>query len=463
MGRIFNTLSGRFLGLMVVFVVIAEVLIFVPSVARFRESYLQSRLELAQLAALALLATPDEAVSDDLERELLDTAQVLNVVLRREDIRELVLSGTVPGPLKQTFEIEGAGSFRLMRDALMVFTRQEDRIIRVIGRATQGTGSEIEITLHEWPLRKAMIAYGQRILYTSLLITLATAALLFFAVRRFITDPIKRVVDSMTAFRDDPEDARRIIEPQGSALELRQAETALHDMQVALTGALRQKERLAALGGAVAKISHDLRNLLTTTQILADRIEASSDPGVRRTAPKLVHSLARAITLCERTLAFGKAEEAAPELATIGVAGLAAEVVESERLVAADTCVEIGAEVPPGLQVRADADQLYRALSNLVRNSVQAIDATRVPGRVTISGEAAPGGGVVIRVGDTGPGLPAKARENLFRPFQGGVRQGGTGLGLVIAAELVRLHGGSLRLDESGPEGTVFVIELPGP
>jgi signal transduction histidine kinase len=362
----------------------------------------------------------------------------------------------------ETFHLETDDGFKMMRDALRVFAATEDRIIRVVGRARQGSGSEIEVTLHEWPLRRAMIDYGLRIFYLSLLISVATAALLFFAVRRFIVRPIKRVVASMTAFRDDPEDASRIIQPQGGARELRQAETALNELQVGLTGALRQKERLAALGGAVAKISHDLRNLLTTTQILADRIEASSDPGVRRTAPKLVQSLARAITLCERTLAFGKAEEAPPEMAVLGVAALAAEVVESERLAASDTCIEIVTDIPADLQVKADADQLYRALSNLVRNAVQAIDATRAPGRVTISAEAIPGR-TVIRVGDTGPGLPERARANLFRPFQGGVRQGGTGLGLVIASELVRGHGGSLTLESSGDDGTVFRIELPAP
>ena len=88
----FNTLSGRFLGLTIIFLVIAEVLIFVPSVARFRESYLQNRLEIAQLAALALLATPDEAVAPDLESELLATADVLTVTLRRSEVRELALS-----------------------------------------------------------------------------------------------------------------------------------------------------------------------------------------------------------------------------------------------------------------------------------------------------------------------------------------------------------------------------------
>ena len=153
----FNTLSGRFLGLTILFVVIAEVLIFVPSVARFREDYLQNRLELAQLAALALLATPDVAVSPDLEQELLDTAEVLNVVLRREQIRELVLTSPMPSPVDETFDLRDPGPMMLMRDALRVLVTPQPRIIRVIGRTTQGAESEIEVTVHEAPLRAAMV------------------------------------------------------------------------------------------------------------------------------------------------------------------------------------------------------------------------------------------------------------------------------------------------------------------
>ena len=89
----------------------------------------------------------------------------------------------------------------------------------------------------------------------------------------------------------------RRAEPDVVSRRLRLMEESLRDLQLQLTRALRQKERLAALGGAVAKISHDLRNLLTTAQLLADRIESSADPAVRRTAPKLVASLDRAISL----------------------------------------------------------------------------------------------------------------------------------------------------------------------
>jgi signal transduction histidine kinase len=348
-----------------------------------------------------------------------------------------------------------------MRDALQALFRDHDRIIRVIGQTRQGARSEIEVTLHEGPLQQALVAHGRRILYISGVISLATAALLFLAVQWLIVRPIGRVVEHMTAYRDDPMDASRTIAPQSGARELREAETALHDLEVQLTAALRQKERLAGLGAAVAKISHDLRNILTTAQLLADRIEASSDPAVRRTAPKLVGSLARAISLCERTLTFGKAEELPPEPVVVALAPLVAEVLENERAAAAD-CVSFAAEVPMGLTVRADADQLFRVLSNLVRNATQAIEAGAQPGTVTVTASEITGHSE-IRVRDTGPGLPQRARDNLFQPFRGSVRQGGSGLGLVIAADLVRGHGGTLVLEETGSRGSTFRISLPAP
>jgi len=460
---VFNTLSGRFLGLTIIFVVIAEVLIFVPAVSRFRVDYFENRLDLGQLAALALLATPDEAVSADLEQELLQTAEVLNVALQRDAVRELVLSSDMPKPVDETFKLLEMSSTMLMRDAVRTYFTTGNRVIRVVGRTRQGMEGIIEVTFYEAPLRDAMVDYGLRILYLSLAISIATAALLFFAVQRFIVRPIQRVIDHMTAYRDNPEDSSRIIQPGRGSRELVQAETALRDMQLRLTGALRQKERLAALGGAVAKISHDLRNMLTTAQLLADRIDSSSDPSVRRTAPKLVNSLARAISLCERTLTFGKVDEPAPEIVVFPLAPLVAEVLENERETAAAAgCVTVGMEVAEGLPVRADPDQLFRVLTNLVRNAAQAIEASGRAGSVRVSATETDGR-TLIRVADTGPGLPPKARENLFLPFSGTARQGGTGLGLVIGAELVRGHGGRLTMDETGPDGTAFVVDLPAP
>jgi signal transduction histidine kinase len=318
----------------------------------------------------------------------------------------------------------------------------------------------IEATMDSGQLRTAMIDYGLRILGLSAVISVLTAGLLFFAVGRVLVAPIRRVVTHMAAYADAPEDVRRFIVPQSSVIELRDAEVALQMMQKQLTGALKQKDRLAQLGSAVAKISHDLRNILTTTQLLADRMETSSDPRVARAAPKLVASISRAISLCESTLTFGKAEEPPPTLKRFMLAGLVDEVIESEKLAPGPQPVEFVTDVAPSLTLRADREQLFRVLNNLVRNARQAIEAAGAPGTIEI-GAGEEDAGWWVRVGDTGPGLPSKARDHLFQPFQGGSRKGGTGLGLAIAAELVKGHGGTLDLVRSDSDGTEFVLHLP--
>ena len=454
----FNTLSGRFLVLTIIFVMLAEVLIFVPSVARFREDYLLSRLERAQIASLALLA--DDMISPELEEELLRNAEVFNVVLRRDAARQLMLSSPLPMPVSMTFDLREAGPYTLIRDAIACMFDPEPRVIRVIGNPVREGGTLIEVTMKALPLRSAMIDYGLRILMLAGLISVVTAGLLFIAVSCLLVTPIKRVTGAMTSYAENPEDSRRIITPNSGITELREAEEALHGLQTELTGALKQKERLAQLGSAVAKISHDLRNILTSAQLFTDRIEASEDPAVKRLAPKLVGSISRAMHLCESTLAFGKAEEAPPRLSRLALGEVVEDVLDSERLSLGDEDVSLSADIPATMVVRADAEQLHRVISNLVRNARQAIAQTGKPGEIAVSAEE-DSDSWIIRVTDTGPGLPPKARENLFTPFQGGARKGGTGLGLVIAQELLRGHGGTLELERSDENGTAFVLCLP--
>jgi signal transduction histidine kinase len=118
--------------------------------------------------------------------------------------------------------------------------------------------------------------------------------------------------------------------------------------------------------------------------------------------------------------------------------------------------------VPETLTVDADPDQLYRVLGNLCRNAIQVLEAASLSrlGAVTISGRNN-GASTVIEIADNGPGIPQRARNNLFVPFQGGTRPGGTGLGLAIVQELVRAHGGEVTLASSGEDGATFRIVIP--
>ena len=453
-----NSLSGRFLILTIIFVMIAEIFIFVPSVARFREDYLLARLERAQIASLA--TETDAMISPALEAELLRNAEVYNVVLRRDEIRQLALSSPVTKTISATYDMRAPSGLVLVVDALRTLIQKEDRIIRVIGNPVRDGGLLIEITMDERPLQAAMREYGRNILILSAFISIMTASLLFFSVQILLVRPIKGVVEHMQSYAKAPEDARQIITPSAKVRELRDAEVALQMMQTQLTGALRQKERLAQLGGAVAKVSHDLRNIMTSAQLFTDRIGGSDDPLVQRMAPKLVNAITRAVNLCETTLAFGRVEEPAPSLARVNLARIVEDVIDSERLAAGDYPLSFAEDIPATMTLRADGEQLYRVIFNLVRNARQAIMATGESGEIGLRADEDE---LVWRltVTDTGPGMPKKAQEHLFQPFQGGVRKGGAGLGLVIAADLIRGHGGRLELLETGDKGTTFVIQLP--
>ena len=453
-----NSLSGRFLILTTVFVMLAEMLIFFPSVARFREDFLLSRLERAQIASLALLA--DDMIDADLEEELLLNAEVYNVVLRRDAVRQLVLTSHMPRPIDDTFDLRDPRAMVLIKDAVARLLSAEPQVIRIIGAPVREAGLLIEVTMPTEGLRAAMLDYGLRILVLSAVISVFTAGLLFLAVRFLLVRPIRGVVDHMQRYAAAPEDARQIIEPSAGVTELREAEDALQSMQIELTQALKQKERLAQLGGAVARVSHDLRNILTSAQLFTDRIEMSEDPVVQRMAPKLVNSITRAVNLCETTLAFGKAEEPAPRLSRFPLSEIVNDVIASERLAVGEHDLSFAEDVPAGLSIRADAEQLYRVMSNLVRNARQAIITTGKSGEISVCADESDQEWL-IRVHDTGPGLPKKALAHLFTPFQGGARKGGTGLGLAIATELIRGHGGVLELTHSTEAGTRFEIRLP--
>ncbi|GGF69707.1 ATPase [Paracoccus acridae] len=455
-----NTISGRFAALTIIFVMLAEVLILLPALASFRLDYLESRLERGQIASLAVLAS-DESLADDLESELLQNAGVFNVVLRRNDIRQLVLQSKLPGPVTETYDLREQGVVQSIDDALRALLDRRNEVIRVIGAPVNQAGQLIEITMETESLRASMIDFGLRLLLLSAAFSILTAILLNLAVQRLVLVPIRRVISHMVSYAQAPEDPRHIITPDARLAELRDAEAALEAMQKTVTSSLKQRERMAQLGEAVAKISHDLRNILTTAQIFADRLEDSGDPKVRRAAPKLVNSISRAVNLCETTLAFGRAEEPAPTLSRFNLAQLAAEVIEAETLAGSEgPRVEFLTDIPPSMTIRADRDQLYRVLANLTRNARQAIEGTGLPGTVEI-GAGESDSDWWIRVGDTGPGLPEKAREYLFKPFAGSARKGGTGLGLTIAADLVRGHGGRLDLVRSDSEGSEFMIHIP--
>ncbi len=460
-GRILSQfgLSARLLLLTVLFVMIAEVLIYVPSVANFRLTWLNDRLAAAQIAAMVLDAAPEESLPEELEIRLLQGVGARAIALRGGGRRSLLAAGDVPTEVSKTVDLRDARWITLVRDAFDALLNPADKPIRVIG---SGMGVDfVEMILDQRPLRHAMIEFSRNILFLSLFISIITAGLVYLTLQWVIVRPVRRLTGNIAEFSSNPADAARDIRPTDRVDVLGRADPALARRETTLADELRQKRRLAQLGLAVSKINHELRNMLTTAQLLTDRLDNVSDDSVQRIAPRLVSTLDRAIAFCETTLAFGRATEPLPQRRLIPLAPMIDELSNLTDL-APEVGIVFQADVPDDLMIDADPDQISRVLVNVVRNAVQALSQTGSPhGRPCIDISAhREDGTVVILIKDNGPGIPERAKANLFTPFQGSAQKGGTGLGLPIAAELIQLHGGTIILDE-GHGKTCFKITIP--
>jgi signal transduction histidine kinase len=456
-----RSLSARLLFLTIFFVMVSEVLIFVPSVARYRMTYLDNHIASGHLAALALAASPSGRIDQALTNELLAHVGAHAVILNRPDGMVRMLDSAMPPRPDVTFDLTKGNVPIWIRRSLETLFSSGNRVMRVLGPSPMEPGATVEVLLDEAPLRREMWGFGTRILELSIVISLTTAALVYLSLQWLLVRPMRRITASMTLFREDPEDASRRIVPSGRRDEIGGAETELAMLQETVRQALAQRARLAALGTAVTKINHDLRAILATARLVTDGLADSAAPEVRRVAPRLFEAIDRAVALCTHTLDFSR--EGAPPLTPTRfqlrplIEELAPALLAGNGIAESDPGPDFASVVPPGLIVRADRDQLYRVLLNLARNAVEA-GARHL--RLTA---AVVDGTTLIDIADDGHGLPPRARENLFRPFFGSARPGGTGLGLAIARELMRAQGGDLILIETTGSGTVFRLTLPAP
>jgi signal transduction histidine kinase len=452
-------LAARVMALIVLFVMIAEVAIYVPSMASFRDAWLRDRLAAAYTAALTLEAAPQ--ISDELRLELLSSVGAKVIVMKMHNTRRLLAESDMPPKVDETYDLRTATPVQSIKAAFDCLLAPPGRILDVYGDAPMG-GDFIVITIDEGPLRAAMVRYSINILILSLLISAVVATFAVFAITIMVLRPIRRLTSNLIAFGENPEDQTRIIAPSAKRDEIGIAEEALARMQRSLVHELATKKHLAALGLAVAKINHDLRNMLTSAQLLSDRLALLPDPVARRLAPKLMATLDRAISFCQSTLAYGRIVERPVEARPVALGAVAQDALDT---VAPDALSgpELVNSVPADVVVEADAEHLFRILMNLARNATEALaSAPSGPGqgRVEINARRSDGC-ALIEVSDNGPGIPAAARARLFEAFQGSSRPGGTGLGLSIAADLTRAHGGTIELLEGPRPGATFRVTLP--
>ena len=439
---------------------LAEICIYVPTIAKFRLTWLDNKLSAAHTAALVFEAAPD--VPDKLSQQILGSIGARALAMKSGQQRRLLATTELPSEVLQEVDTRDMRPLNAIMEAFRTLLVAKDTdLLRAVGPAPMG-GQFVEIVILEGPLRSAMLIYSRNIMLLSIVISAITAALVYFTLHYLFVRPLYRITANMMKFRADPEDRTRILAPTSRHDEIGFVEHELAEMQRDLANTLQQKTRLATLGLAVSKINHDLRNLLSSAQLFSDRLARLPDPQVQRFAPKLMRALERAIAFCQSTLSYGRAQEPPPDRRTIALMELVEDVRETLGL-QPESRIGWITSIEHSLVVDADRDQMLRVLLNLARNAVQALE-TRAPNdpardQVRITGRRE-GAVVIIEVADTGPGFSDQARAHLFEAFQGSTRSGGTGLGLAIAAELVRAHGGEIILVD-GTIGTMFHLKMP--
>jgi signal transduction histidine kinase len=454
-------LSARLLVLTAIFTTLAGALVIPPSLAAFEEQWLLDRLRAAELASLAADITPEAKVNDRLRAQLLEGAGVTWIAVGSEGTRRLVLEG--PRMRKAPYLVDLTSRSPLTWAApFWTLLGDGSGTVRVKAPPRFRQADFIEVVMPDGPLREQLLTQLARLAVITAVFSAIAGGLVYLSLNLLLVRPMQRLTRAMERFRADPEDPAARIVPSHRNDEIGRAEAELDRMQADLVAALSSRARLAALGEAVAKINHDLRNMLTSAQLASERLAAIGDPKVASAMPRLERALDRAIRLASDVLAYGKTQEAPPEARPTKLAAAIEDAAEDAGLSAAGVALEM--EVEPAAQVVADPDQLHRILVNLLRNARQAIqgqEGREAPGLVRAS-LAQEGEVNLIRLADNGPGLSERVQSRLFQPFSGAGRAEGAGLGLAIARELAQGHGGDLLLVETGPSGATFELRLPG-
>jgi signal transduction histidine kinase len=454
-------LSSRLLVLTVLFVVLAELLILGPSLAGFQEGRVLDRVRAAELASLAVEAAPDQMVTETMAGQLLNGAGVVSVAVQSDGIRRLLLQGPRMERTPDLVDLRRRNLIGWLVEPFRTIFARPDRMVRVVATPRFRDGDFVEIVVPNAPLRDELMAYLMGLLAVTVFVSAVAGGLVYLALTVFLVRPIRKITLAMERFRADPSDPAAHVVLSNRRDEIGRAEAELDRMQADLRVALSSRARLAALGEAVAKINHDLRNMLTSAQVASERLAMSGDPGVAQALPRLERALDRAVALASNVLNYGKSAELPPQAASVPLRAAVEAAAEDAGLTPEG--VRLRTSIADDVEVRADPEQLHRILVNLMRNGREAIEgqaARDKPGSIRIDAERTDSAWL-ITLADNGPGLPHRAVERLFQPFAGSGRPDGAGLGLAIAHELAAGHGGELSLKQTGPDGAVFQLRLP--
>ncbi len=461
-------LAGRLLLLTIGFVLVAMGMFYSARLSAYRENWLRDRLMVAHTAMLLFGGTGDEALPQELATKILNSVGAKTIAVTLPDHRRLLATSGIQPPVSDTFELGDPSMMEANQAAFRTLFAQPGSVVRAIGRA-QSDGALVDITLDQTPLVDALWRLSRNFLTLSLIVSAVVTCVLWAALWWMVIRPVRRLTSSIIAFGERPQEGARIVTPSGRNDEIGRAETALAAMQGSLAHELRQRKRLAELGMAVARINHDLRNMLSAAQLISDRLATIPDPLAQRLAPRLVATLDRAILFCQSTLTYGGGREQAPARRRFDLRELVRQIVETAEAEQAGA-IEYAIDIPPKFELFADPDHVLRVIENLSRNAAQVLrnhgaqngrpPAIRLAAIRTDSV-------ALIEISDTGPGFPPEQTARIFEPFHLSTREGGAGLGLAIAADLVARNGGSITLAAAKGDdfycGARFLITLPTP
>jgi len=459
----FSGLSGKLIATIFVVIIAVEIIIYLPSAANFRQGWLNDRLRVGTVAARVLDAVPDAMnVPRTLTEPLLSSAGAYAIAYRREGQSQLIEREAFDMPeTLVTADTRDTSLPALLFGTLDTVFAPPGRTLRIVGEEDGFPDRIVEVLMPEAPLRAELWVFSLNLFLLSIVLAVVTSVALYALVSRLLIGPIRRLTGNMVEFSAAPDSPALILDPSARRDEIGVMERGLSAMETDLYSMLRQRQHLAELGLAVAKINHDLRNTLTSAQLLSDQVAGLDDPKVQRLAPRLVHSIDRALGFAQAVLDYGRRTVTPPRPVPVDLHLLLDEAALDAGLSGHRT-IHWRNEVADGVTLRVDADQFARIFANLLKNAREALEAAGVsipePQVRAVLREL--DSGLAVTLTDNGPGLPPRARENLFVAFEGSARAGGTGLGLAIAHELTEAHGGRLVFVEQ-PQGTRFDVELP--
>ncbi|WP_295735522.1 HAMP domain-containing sensor histidine kinase [uncultured Bartonella sp.] len=458
----YRRMRVRLLLLITLSVFITEIMVFMPSIASMQQSWLEDHHQSAKAISMILASSPEITLSPNLQKNVLTATDALAISIVRNDERMNLATSPDLKQVNETIDLPDYSETKALLDSLTTLYFGGNNILLLRG-PIEGTDITLEVTVADRKLRQAMIDFSWHFIVISLTIAIVAATTIYLIVHELLVRPLQNIYTNMLDFVIEPHNPSKILVPEPRWDELGITQKRISVIESELQKSYAHQKHLANLGLAVSKINHDMRNILASAQLMSDHLADAKDPMVKKIAPKLIRAIDRAVTYSQTVITYGRTQEEAPKRKKLLLHDLVADVLESLTLPGSDQ-VEFVNEVPVDMTIDADEEQLHRVLTNLCRNAVQAMvereDGENLQNKLTISGHRIDNV-AVIDVVDTGPGLPAKAKEHLFSPFQGSTSRNGSGLGLTICEELINAHGGKITLIEEDRGGAHFEIRIP--